>query len=205
MRERIATPTAWTDILNVKFSNNRTVVNSYMSVEPTPVAGTRGTSYNFQNFTLVADTLTIDQTKMLPMFIDEADRFQQTYVDQMKIAAFQGAKHNEKIESLVLAEYGSWKDFGVTDLNNTGDDDTTKITVSASNIDDIIRAVKRKIYSNNGVDLAVEHGIFFEWRAEDFELLEARHNGLFKSFLIDLEARWQRVTGGKQSLTACAA
>ena len=56
--------------------------------------------------------------------------------------------------------------------NNTSTDDTTQITVSATNIDDIIRAVKRKIYANNGVDLAVENGIFIVWRATDFELLE---------------------------------
>jgi len=125
----------------------------------------------------------------------------------MNIADYHGKKTVEKIESLTLAEHASWKDFGLTDLSNTGDDDTTTITVSAANIDDIIRAIKRKIYENNGVELAVENDIFIVWRAEDFELLEAKpkNNGLFKSFLIDLEARLQRVTGGKQSLTAFAA
>ena len=173
MRARINKPQCWTDILNVKYSNNRTVVGGYMSTEPTAVTGTRGTAYNFDDFTITADTLTIDQIKMIPMFIDEADRFQQTYVSQMDIADFQGKKINEKLENLMLAEHASWKDFGLTDLANTGDDDTSAITVSAANIDDIIRAVKRKLYKNDGVEFAVEKGIFFVWRAEDFELLEA--------------------------------
>jgi len=207
MRARINTPTTWTDVMDVKYSNTRAVIDGYASTEPTLAAGTRGTAYAYSQFTLTAETLTIDQIQQLAIFIDEADRFQQTYVNQMNIADYHGKKTVEKIESLTLAEHASWKDFGLTDLSNTGDDDTTTITVSAANIDDIIRAIKRKIYENNGVELAVENDIFIVWRAEDFELLEAKpkNNGLFKSFLIDLEARLQRVTGGKQSLTAFAA
>lgn len=172
MRSRVNRPQCWMDVLNVKYTNNRTVVNSYMSTEPTAVAGTRGTAYVYGDFTLTADTLTIDGIKMIPVFIDEADRHQQTYVNQMTIADFQGKKIGEKIESLMLAEHSSWNDFGVGDLANTSTDDTTKITVSATNIDDIIRAIKRKLYKNNGVDKAVENGIFIIWRPEDYELLE---------------------------------
>ena len=102
MRQRIAKPTTWMDILNVKYSNNRTIVGGYMSTEPSVVAGTRGTAYNYQDFAITADTLTINGFKIIPMFVDEADRYQQTYVDQMKIAEFQGDKISEKIESLTL-------------------------------------------------------------------------------------------------------
>lgn len=173
MRTRIAYPTSWTDVLNVKYSDSRTIVGAYMSTEPSVVTGTRGTAYNYEDFILTADTLTISTYKVIPMFVDEADRNQQDYVSQMQLAEFQGAKVVEKLESALLASHTSWKDFGATDLANTGDDDTTQITVSASNIDDIIRAIKRKLYANNGVDLAVQNGIFIVWRAADFELLEA--------------------------------
>jgi hypothetical protein len=107
------------------------------------------------------------------MLVDEADRYQQTYMTQMSIAEYQGRKLDEKIESLALTAAAGGTNFGVGDLDNTSADDTTAITVSASNIDDIIRAVKRKIYKNNGVEFAVQKGIFFVWRPEDFELLEA--------------------------------
>lgn len=173
MRARINAPTTWSDILNVKFSNNRTVVNAYMSVEPSVVGGTRGTAYNYEDFTITPDTLTIDQFKIIPMFIDEADRHQQTYVDQMKLADFQGKKVTEFLETATLAQHASWTNFGITDLANTGADDDTAFTVSAANVDDVIRAIKRKIYQNNGVEFAVEKGIFIVWRASDFELLEA--------------------------------
>jgi len=173
MRARINKPTTWTDVLDVKYSDNKAVLNGYMSTGPDLAGGTRGTAYAYKDFALTVETLAIDQIQQIAMFIDEADRYQQNYVNQMTLADYQGKKTVEKIESLALAQYGSWKDFGQADLDNTGDDDTTAITVSASNIDDIIRAIKRKLYANNGVELAVEKGMFIVWRAADFELLEA--------------------------------
>lgn len=172
MRNRINRPTSWSDVLDVTYSNSRTIVNSSITTEPSVVAGTRGTAYNYQDFTLTADTLTINGYKNIPMFIDEADRYQQSYVSQMNIADFQGRKISEKIENLMLGSFASWTDFGVGDLAATSTDDTTQITVSATNIDDMIRAIKRKLYANNGVDMAVENGIYIVWRATDFELLE---------------------------------
>jgi len=173
LRARIAKPVCWKDILNVKYSDARTIVNSSMTTEPSVQSGTRGSAYSYQDFALTADTLTISTYRVLPILIDEADRYQQTYVDQMSIADFQGKKVSEYLEAQMLAQHSNWTDFGQTDLDNTGDDDTTQITVSASNIDDLIRAIKRKLYKNNGVDFAVEKGIFIVWRPEDFELLEA--------------------------------
>lgn len=143
-----------------------------MTTESSTQTGTRGTAYGFSDFALTQYTLTISNTDIIPMFVDQADLGQQSYLDGMKIADFQGKKISEKIESLVLAQHASWTDFGVTDLANTGDDDTSQITVSATNIDDIIRAVKRKLYANNLVEMAVENGIFFVWRPQDYELLE---------------------------------
>lgn len=171
MRNRINAPTAWKDVLNVKYSNNRAIINSSMTTEPSVQSGTRGTAYTYQDFTLTADTLTIDTYRNIPILIDEADRFQQSYVDQMKIAEFQGKKINEYIEGQFLGQHASWTNFGVADLTSNADD-ATAITVSAGNVDDIMRAVKRKLYANNGVDMAVENGVCIVWRATDFELLE---------------------------------
>ena len=172
MRNRLNAPTAWKDVLNVKYANVRTIVNSSMATEPSVVTGTRGTAYGYQDFTLTADTLTINTYRNIPILIDEADRFQQSYVDQMAIAEFQGKKINEYIEGQFLAQHASWSDFGATDLAGTGSGDTTAITVGAGNVDDIMRAVKRKLYANNLVDMAVENGVCIVWRATDFELLE---------------------------------
>ena len=174
MRAKIKKPTTWTDVLNVKYSDAYVITQGSLTESTTGVvAGTRGTAYTYKDFTLAADTLTISNVKMIPMLIDEADRYQQSYVDQMTLAAYQGQKINEKIEELVLIAAASGVNFGSEDLANTSEDGTTAITVSSSNIDDLIRAIKRKIYVHNGVDLAVQHGIFIVWRPQDFELLEA--------------------------------
>ena len=183
LRERLNRPTNWQDIMNVIYSDVRTIVNSVISTEPSVVTGTRGTAYAYADFALTADTLTIDTYRNIPIFIDEADRHQQSYVDQMKIADFQGKKVNEYLQSQLLAQHGSWVDFGLGDLNNTATDDTATITVSSSNIDDLIRALKRKIYTNNGVDLAMEHGFFIVWRPADYELLEGFGGYFVKSVL----------------------
>jgi hypothetical protein len=173
MRERIATPTTWNDVLDVQYSDNATIVRAALTVEPTVVGGTRGTAYVYEDFTLASDTQSINQVKNIPIFIDEADRAQQDYVSAMTIAEYQGDKISEKLESLTLASHASWTDFGATDLTNTGDDDTSTITVSTSNIDDIILGIKRKLYANNGVNFAIRNGIFIVWRAADFMALEA--------------------------------
>lgn len=172
LRSRINKPTSWMDTMNVKYRNVRTIVEGAVSTEPVVVTGTRGTAYGTSDFTITQDTLTISTKKIVNIFIDQADLSQQSYVDGMKMGEMHGKLISEHLESAVLAQHASWTDFGATDLANTGADDTTQITVSATNIDDIIRAVKRKLYANNGVDFAVEKGIFFVWRPADFELLE---------------------------------
>src|SRR3990167_7671355 len=172
LRARINRPVSWQDIMNVRYSDIRTIVNGSMTTESTAQTATAGTAYGFSDYTIAADTLTINNFRILPMFIDEADRQQQSYVDQMTIADFQGKKISEYVEAQVLAQHASWTNFGQGDLDRTVTDDTATITVSAVNIDDIIRSIKRKLYKNNGVDFAIEKGIFIVWRPEDYEFLE---------------------------------
>jgi len=174
MRERINHPACWRDVLNVKVADVRTIVNASLTAatEPAVDTGTRGTAYTYNDAILLADTLTIDQYRVIPVLIDEADRHQQSYLGQMEIATYQGKKFTEYLEAQMLAQFASWTDFGAGDLANTSTDDATQITVSGTNIDNIIRAIKRKLYKNNGVDFAAEKGIFIVWRPTDFEFLE---------------------------------
>jgi hypothetical protein len=165
--------TCWKDILKVTFSNNYSIISGYRSVEPDFAALTRGSAYTYQDFTIAQDTLTISTDKKLAMLIDEADRYQQSYTDWMEMADYQGQMALEYIEGVMLAAHTSWKDFGATDLANTGDDDTTRIDVSATTIDNIILAIKRKINANYGTKLAIQNGLFIVWRPQDWEALES--------------------------------
>jgi len=193
LRDRLNKPSTWRDVMEVIYTNNYSKIDGYISTESSVVAGTRGTAYRYNAFTITAETLTISSTKMVASFIDEIDRAQQTYVNQMTMAEYHGKQMSEEVETLVLAEHGSWVNFGIGDLTDPTADDDTQITVSASNIDDIIRAVKTKIYTNNGVDLSIERGVFLVLRPQDFQALEAfaqagiKFIGLIKSSLINGE------------------
>jgi len=173
LRDRLNKPSTWRDVMEVVYTNNYSKIDGYISSESSVVAGTRGTAYRYNDFTITAETLTIGSTKMVATFIDEIDLAQQSYVSQMTMADYHGKQLDEAVETLVLAQHASWVNFGTGDLTDPTADSDTAITVSSSNIDDILRAIKTKIYYNNGVDLAVERGIFAVLRAVDFQALEA--------------------------------
>jgi hypothetical protein len=105
------------------------------------------------------------------MYVDRADLAQCQYVSQMELATLQGQLLNEQIETGVMTALTSATNVGISGgsiVLGTG-----AITVSAANIDDIIRGIKRIIMKYNGQDLMARKGLFFVWRPEDFELLEA--------------------------------
>ncbi|MEA2067511.1 MAG: hypothetical protein U9O65_10580 [Thermotogota bacterium] len=75
----------------------------------------------------------------------------------------------------MLANHAMWTDFDNSQIGGSAGN----ITVSAANIDDIIRGVKREIGEANGKNLMKQHGAFIVWRYADLELLEqfAQANG----------------------------
>ncbi len=143
-----------------------------MSTEFAVQTGTRGTAYGFSDFALTNDTLSITTSKIVPVFIDRADLAQCTLLDFAEAGSRQGRLIAEQLEAAVLATHASWTNFGDTGGGALGLA-TTQITVSLSNIDDIIRGLKREIIKANGLDMMNDKGVFFVWRPADFELLEA--------------------------------
>ena len=143
-----------------------------MSTLPSAAVGTRGTSYAYQDFTLTNQAMDIGTCYTVPMFVDRADMAQCNYLKQMEMADLEATLLNEQVESAVLTAA-----IAATNVGDTGGGaiglGSTAFTVSASNIDDIIRAVKRIITKYNGKSLADRNGLFIVWRPEDFEMLEA--------------------------------
>lgn len=178
LQDRLNKPTCWKDICDVKYSDVYIINWPYMSTEYSLQSGTRGTAFGFSDFALTNDTVTISAQNIAPIFIDKADMAQITYNQGMEHAMRLAALVDEGLESTVLGLHAS--------LTNVGDSAgvvtsgvTTQITVSATNIDDIVRGVRRIINVANGAELARRNGIFFTWRATDFEALEqyAQANG----------------------------
>jgi hypothetical protein len=174
LQERLNYPQVWKEICNVIYTNSRYVNVPYMTTATVALlatTGTRGTAYTFNDFELVGQVMDIGTTKIAPTYVDRADLAQCTYLRQMEIADLEGKVLNEAVDTAVLTASIAATDVGISAgaiVLGTG-----AITVSSTNIDDIVRGVKRIINKANGTDVANRNGIFFVWRPEDLELLEA--------------------------------
>ncbi len=168
LQERLAYPQNWKEICNVEYTNGRVFNNPYMSTTPAAQSHTRGTAFEHQDFAITNEYVTINQSYIWPVYIDFADLAQSTFVKQMEMAELAGDILNEVVETDMLANHAMWTDFDNASIGNSAGN----ITVSATNVDDIIRGIKREIREANGSKLAKRNGIFIVWRAADFEILE---------------------------------
>lgn len=167
-QERLDAPQNWKEVCNVEYTNTRVLHNPYFT-DPTVQTTARGTAYTHQNITLTDESVTINQIGILPQQIDRGDLAQTPYAKQMEIADRQGTLLNEEIEASMLAAHASWTNFDNASIGGSAGN----ITVSTSNIDDIIRGVLREIREANGQSLLDKNGAFIVWRPADFEILEA--------------------------------
>ena len=172
LQDRLDHPTTWKEMCSVVYTNDRVISTSYMSTTPSVQTVTRGTGVDLQTFVETAETLTISTGRDLGIFVDWADLAQSEWTTAEELFDRIGALLNEYIETAVLGQHAQWTDFGTADIGGGGTS-TSQITVSASNIDDIIRGVKREIREANGQSQMNMNGVGFVWRAADFEYLEA--------------------------------
>jgi hypothetical protein len=172
LQDRLDHPTTWKEMCDVTVSDTKLVSSSYWSSTPTVTTVTRGTGLVGSTFAETAETLDIATGRDLGLFVDWADLAQSPWTKPAELFDRIGALLNEFIEANVLAQHASWTNFGTASIGAGGTADDP-ITVSASNIDDIIRGVKRQIRVANGQSQMNQFGVGFIWRAADFELLEA--------------------------------
>lgn len=165
--------TNWEEVMDVQYTDVRVFNNPYLSTTPAVQASqTRGTAYTYQDFAETNESRTINSFEILPIFIDRADLAQSTFSKQMYWADLEGQLFQERIEAIMLGQHASWTNFGTVSIGGGGAA-TDQITVSATNIDDIIRGMKREIGEANGMKFAKRNGMFIIWRYTDFEILEA--------------------------------
>jgi len=167
-QERLSEMNKWKEICKVDYTDTKVLHNPYVT-DPTVQNGTRGSAYTHQDVVLTDETVDITTFKILPQLIDRADLAQSTFVSQMEMADRQAVLLNEAIETGMLAEHAQWTNFDNASIGGAAGN----ITVSETNIDDIIRGMKREIREANGEDLMNRNGAFIVWRAADFEKLEA--------------------------------
>lgn len=168
LQERLSENNKWKEICRVEYTDTRILHNPYMT-DATVQTGTRDQAYTHQAVVITDDDTTISSFAILPQYIDRADLAQCTYVNQMELADSQGVLINEYLETAMLASHASWTNFDNSSIGGTAGN----ITVSESNIDDIIRGIKREIREAGGENLMNRNGAFIVWRPADFEKLEA--------------------------------
>jgi len=171
LQEELDSPTYWKDVCKVTYTNTRILHNPYYT-DPTITTGTRGCPNVPAATTITDDDTTISTYSYIYQIIDRADAAQQGgYAQASYFGQRQGVLVNETLEAAVWAgAYAGGTDMGTeTFANGAG---ATQITVSSSNIDDIIRAVKREIREAGGEAIGNRNGIFITWRPADFEILE---------------------------------
>jgi len=169
LQDRLDHPQTWKEMTDVTITDTRVISSSYMSTTPSVQTVTRGTGAALQVFAETAETMTISTGRDLGVVVDLADLAQSPWTKPAELFDRIGALLNEYIESAVLARHASWTDFDNASIGGVAGN----ITVSAGNIDDIIRGVKREIREANGQSKMNQFGVGFVWRAADFELLEA--------------------------------
>lgn len=168
LQETLDAPTFWKDVCRVDYTTTKVLHNPYQT-KSSASAYTRGNQYSFADFTVTDDNVSISTTYVIPEFIDRADLAQTGYNLQMERAQRQGEEINLTIEEAFLGAYASMTAFDNTELGGGAGD----ITATASNIDDIVRAIKKKIATANGQREYARNGGFIVWDAKRFELLEA--------------------------------
>lgn len=177
VQERLSDPALWNIINDVKVVDGD-VYNHPYETHASFQSHTRNQAYTHQDVQFTNETATVNQSEILPQFIDRADLIQSRYADLMKLAEMQGVTAGERLDNRMLAKHADWEDFGTVDIG-AGGGATDTIAVSVNNIDDIIDNLDREIDEAKGNGVANRNGRFIIWRPADFAKLKglARSQG----------------------------
>lgn len=167
LQERLDAPTVWKEVCKVKYTNSGILRNPYLT-DSTVATGTRGTGYTSVAIATTDDTVSITDYVYSAQHIDDADLAQKTFSDFMEIADNMGTLLNERVETQMLAEHAQWTNFDNASIGGGAGN----ITVSVSNIKNIISAMKTAIRTAGGGDLLARNGGFIIWREADYEKVE---------------------------------
>lgn len=167
LQDRLSEDNKWKRIARVEYTDVQVIHNPYLT-DFTAATGTRGSAYTPQAVETTDDTVTINTFKIVPVYIDRADMAQKTFDGWMEISENQAIILNEAIETAMYANHAEYTDFDNASIGGAAGN----ITVSESNIDDIISGIKREIREAGGESMLERNGAFFVWRPADFEKLE---------------------------------
>lgn len=182
LARRLDKPQSWKDVNDVVYTDTQVYNFPLVSTSNEPAVATltntaagRSVLSNvipFIDVTETNQTLTISIAEIDSVYIDYADQAQSNYAKLADMGDLLGKKINERAEAISLANHASWTNIGDNGSGGVGLA-TTQLTVSATNIDDIVRGIIEQINTANGFDLYMENGGFAVWRPSDWTFLVA--------------------------------
>ena len=175
MQERLERPQNWREMCKVTMSNTRVITSQSISTAGDWAATTgltRGTAFDPTDIAEVADTLTISTGHHVTTYFDFGDLAQSPWTTEKEIFGRAGERIGERIEIEVLSQHASWRNLGGSAGVWTDNTDVV-LAVSASNIDDLARLIRRVIREQNGASLMARNGVGAVLSPASFEFVEA--------------------------------
>lgn len=180
LAQRLDKPQNWKEVNDVVYTDTQTYNFPLISAANEPAVATltntaagRSLLSNvipFISVTETNETLSIVTAELDSVYLDYADQAQSNYAKMAEMGNLLGKKVNERAEVISMANHPNWTNFGDTGGGVLGLS-SNQITVSATNVDDIVRGVVEQIQSANGFNLYQENGGFIVWRPADWTFL----------------------------------
>lgn len=180
LAQRLDKPQNWKEVNDVVYTDTQSYNFPLISTSNEPAVATltntaagRSTLSNvipFIDVTETNQTLSIVTAEIDSVYLDYADQAQSNYAKMAEMGTLLGKKIGERAETISLANHASWTNIGDAGAGVVGLS-TTALTISASNVDDVVRGVIEQIYTANGFNLYKENGGFIEWRPADWTFM----------------------------------
>lgn len=180
LAQRLDKAQNWKEVCDVVYTDAQTYNFPLISTSNEPAVATltntvagRSTLSNvipFIDVTITNETLTVSTAEIDSVYLDYADQAQSNYAKMADMGTLLGKKMNERAEAVILANHAAWTDLGDVGAGAVGLG-STDLTVSANNVDDIVRGVIEQIYTANGFNLYKENGGFITWRPADWTFM----------------------------------
>lgn len=180
LAQRLDKPQNWKEVNDVVYSDSQTYNFPLISTSNEPAVATltntaagRSTLSNvipFIDVTETNQTLSIVTTEVDSVYLDYADQAQSNYAKMADMGDLLGKKIGERAEAISLGNHANWTNFGDTGGGVLGLA-STAFTVSATNVDDVVRGIIEQIYTANGFNLYRENGGFIIWRPQDWTFM----------------------------------
>lgn len=180
LAQRLDKPQNWKEVCDVVYTDTQTYNFPLVATTGEPAVATltntaagRSLLSNvipFIDVTETNQTLSIVTAEIDSVYLDYADQAQSNYAKMAEMGTLLGKKIGERAEAIVLGNHASWTNFGDVGAGVLGLA-STAFTVTANNVDDVIRGVIREIQNANGFSLYNENGGFVIWRPADWEFV----------------------------------